>query len=62
MKYQAIVYVIVLFATAFAVSGINFTGFFRIKHEIEAKVFVMLIILGISYAASQFIINFIETI
>ncbi len=60
MNYRAIVYVIVLFATTFAVSGINFTGFFRTKHEIEAKVFVALIIMGISYAASQFIISFIE--
>lgn len=51
-----------LFTTTFAVSGINFTGFFRIKHEIEAKVFVALIILGLSYVASQFIISFIEII
>jgi uncharacterized membrane protein YwzB len=49
-----------LFTTTFAVSGINFNGFFKTKHELEAKIFVALLILGISFAASEFIIGFIE--
>ena len=60
MNYRLIIYTIMLFTSTFAVSGINFTGFFKVKHDREAKVFVMLLILGISYVASQFIINFIE--
>ena len=51
-----------LFTTTFAVSGINFNGFFKTKHVLEAKIFVALIILGLSYVASQFIISFIELI
>jgi uncharacterized integral membrane protein (TIGR02327 family) len=49
-----------LFATTFAVSGINYNDFFKKGHVIEARVFVMLMILGISYIASKFIIDFVE--
>ena len=60
MNYRLIIYTIMLFTTTFAVSGINFNGFFKTKHDIEAKIFVALLILGLSFAASEFIISFIE--
>ena len=49
-----------LFATVYSISGINFTCFFKVKHELEAKLFVMILSLGISYIATRFIIEFIE--
>ena len=60
MNYRIIVYTIMLFVSTFAISGINFTGIFKTNHEIEAKIFVALVILGLSYISSQFIINFID--
>lgn len=60
MSYRIYIYVFMLFATSFALSGINFNHLFKEKHIIEAKIFILLIDLGLSYIASQFIINFIE--
>lgn len=60
MSYKVFIYAFMLFVSVFAVSGINFTGLFKIKHELEAKVFVMLIILALTYLSSNFIIAFIE--
>lgn len=60
MSYKVIIFIIMLFATTFAVSGINYNDIFKKGHVIEARVFVMLMILGISYIASKFIIDFVE--
>ena len=62
MDYKVFIYIIMLFITTFCLSGINYTGFFKIKHELEAKLFILIISLGISYIASRFIIDFIELI
>lgn len=62
MDYRVFIYIIMLFITMFCLSGINYTGFFKTKHELEAKLFILITSLGISYIASQFIINFIELI
>lgn len=61
MDYKVFVYAISLFVTVFAFSGINFNNFFRINHKLEARVFVMLLIISVSYLVSSFIISFIET-
>lgn len=60
MNYRIIIYTVMLFITTFSVSGINFNNFFKVRHELEAKLFVMLIILGLSFVSSRFIIDFIE--
>lgn len=62
MDYRVFIYIIMLFITMFCLSGINYTGFFKTKHELEAKLFILIISLGISYIASRFIIDFIELI
>ena len=60
MKYKLLIYAVMLLATIFGLSGINFTGVFRINHKIEAKVLIILIAMAISYLSSQFILSFIE--
>ena len=60
MNYKVYVYALVLLLTSFAFSGINFNEFFRINKKIEARIFVMLLIIAVSYLVSQFIISFIE--
>jgi uncharacterized membrane protein YwzB len=49
-----------LLTTIFALSGINYNGLFRTNHKIEARIFIILIAMAISYLSSQFIISFIE--
>lgn len=60
MSYKVYIYAFMLLLTAFAFSGINFNNFFRTNHKIEAKVLIMLLVMAVSYLASNFIISFIE--
>ena len=60
MNFKLLLYAFMLLATVFAMSGINFTGFFRANHKLEAKILVILIAMGISYLATQFILSIIE--
>lgn len=60
MGYRIYIYAIMLFLSSFASSGINFNGLFKVKHEIEAKIFVMLVIMALSYLSSSFIIAFLN--
>ena len=60
MDYKLFIYAFMLLATIFALSGINFTGFFRQNHKIEAKVFIILVAMAISYLASEFVLCFIK--
>ena len=60
MNYKIYIYAIMLLTTTFSLSGINFTGFFRTNHKIEARIFIVLVAMAISYLASEFIINVIN--
>ncbi|MBP5684779.1 MAG: DUF1146 domain-containing protein [Bacilli bacterium] len=60
MNYKLLIYAFMLIATVFAMTGINYTGFFRTNHKTEAKLFVILVAMAISYLASQFVLSFIE--
>ncbi len=60
MNYKLLIYAFMLLATIFSLSGINFTGFFRTNHKIEARIFIILVAMAISYLASEFVISFIE--
>ena len=60
MDYRIYIYAFMLFTTTYAFSGINFNNFFRTNHKLEAKIFVMLLIISVSYLVSSFVISFIE--
>lgn len=60
MSYKAFIYAITLVITAFALSGINFTDIFKKNHKLEANIFMILMIISISYLVSNFIISFLE--
>ncbi len=60
MNYKIYIYAFMLLTTIFALSGINYNGLFRTNHKIEARIFIILIAMAISYLSSQFIISFIE--
>lgn len=59
-NYKIFIYIVVTLATAFALSGINFNNLFKKERIVEAKIFIILITLSLSYLATNFIINFLE--
>jgi uncharacterized integral membrane protein (TIGR02327 family) len=58
--YKLFIYIVVTFSCAFALSGINFNNFFKKERVIEAKIFVIIITLSLSYLVANFIISFLE--
>lgn len=60
MNYKVYIYAFMLIVTVYALSGINYNNFFKTKHVLEAKIFIMLVAMSISYLASMYIISFIE--
>ena len=60
MNYKAIIYVITLFASVFALSGVNFDGFIKSNKAIEARLLVILLSIATSYLVTNFITDFIS--
>ncbi len=60
MNYKAFIYVITLFASIFAVSGINFDGFIKTKKAVEARVLVFFLSIALSYLVTNFITDFLS--
>jgi len=58
--YKLFIYIIVTFVCVFALSGINFNDFFKKGKILEAKIFVVIIALSLSYLVANFIISFLE--
>ena len=60
MSYKIYICVIITFLCTYILSSINFNNFFKKNKELEAKIFVVLISLALSYLVTNFIVNFIE--
>lgn len=60
MNYKTYIYIVSVLLSTFALSGINFTNFFKKNKEIEAKIFVVLIVIVLGYLVGSFVITFIE--
>ena len=60
MDYRIYIYVISLFISAYAVTGINFESFIRKNRVREAKVLSMILCLSLAYLLANFIISFIQ--
>lgn len=60
MNYKAYIYVITLFASIFAISGINFDGFIKTNKVLEARLLVILLSIATSYLVTNFITDFIS--
>ena len=60
MNYKTYIYIVSVLLSTFALSGINFTNFFKKNKEIEAKIFVILIVIALGYLVGSFVITFIE--
>ncbi|HOP65524.1 MAG TPA: DUF1146 family protein [Bacilli bacterium] len=59
-KYKIFIYIIVTLTCSFALSGINFNNFFKKNKVIEAKTFIIVMALALSYLATNFIVDFLE--
>lgn len=60
MDYKIYVYVISIFISAFAISGINFNNVFRKNKVIEARVLILLLSLALGYLVGSLVISFIN--
>lgn len=60
MNYKTYIYIVSVLLSTFALSGINFTNFFKKNKEIEAKIFIVLIVIALGYLVGSFVIKFIE--
>ena len=60
MNYKVFIYVITLMMSIYATSGINFDGFIKKNKAIEARVLVILMSIGLSYLATNFITDFLS--
>lgn len=60
MNYKIYLYAITLFLSIFALSGVNYTGVFKINHKIEAKALIMLLSMALSYLVTNFIYDIIN--
>ena len=60
MNYKVYVYALMLLFSVFAISGINFNGFFKTNKLFEAKTFVILLIMALTYLSANFVIDFIS--
>lgn len=60
MNYKTYVYIVSVLVSTFALSGINYTNFFKKEKLFEARTLVILLALALGYLVGTFIITFIE--
>lgn len=60
MYYKILIYMLVVLATTFAVSGLNVNRYFKQNRVWEARIFTAFLIIAISQLVVSFIINFLE--
>ena len=59
MDVKTYIYVISVFLSAYALSGINYDGFIKKNKAIEARVLVVLLSIALGYLITNFITDFI---
>ena len=60
MDYIIYIYVVCVFISAFAISGINFNNVFRKNKVVEARILVLLLSLALGYLVGSLVISFIN--
>ncbi len=60
MDYRIYIYVVCIFVSAFALSGINYNNVFRKNRVIEAKLLILLLSLALGYLVRSMIITWIN--
>ena len=60
MNYKTYIYIITLFMSIYAFSGVNFDKFIKTNKAIEARILVILMSVATSYLVTNFITDFIS--
>lgn len=60
MNYKVVLYVLFVFLTIFGISAVDLDKFFKKGKPLETYIFIMLIVMSVSYMATNFVINFVE--
>ena len=60
MEYKIFVYILSVFLSAFALTGINFDGFIKKNRVWEARILFLLLSLALGYLVGSFVIDFTE--
>lgn len=59
MSIKIYLYIITTMISAYSLTGINFDKFWRYKKNIEARVFIIILSLIMSYLLTNFIVDFL---
>ena len=59
MNYKIILYVVFTFLSAYCISGINFTNFFKKNKIIESRIFIFIISISLGYLVTNFVYEFV---
>lgn len=60
MNYKTYIYIVSVLISTFALSGVNYTNFFKKGKIFESKTLVILFALALGYLVGTFVITFIE--
>ena len=61
MSGKVYIYMLTTLLSAYTLTGINFNKFWNSKKSVEAKIFVILLSLVMSYLLTNFITDFLST-
>ena len=61
MNVKVYLYIITTLLSAYTLTGINFNKFWNSKKSIEAKIFIILLSLIMSYLLTNFITDFLSS-
>jgi len=59
MSIKIYLYIITTMLSAYSLTGINFDKFWKTKKIIEARVFIIILSLSMSYLLTNFIVDFL---
>jgi uncharacterized membrane protein YwzB len=60
MAIKIVTYLVTLLCTTFAMTGINFNNFFKKDHIWEARFFIAIAVMSISYLLTSFIFDIVS--
>lgn len=60
MSLEFILYVIFFMMTTYIITSLNIEGLFKKGKVLEARLFVIVTSMCVSYLATQFVVNFME--
>ena len=61
MNAKVYIYILTTLLSAYTLTGINFNKFWNYKKTIEARIFIILLSLIMSYLLTNFIVDFLSS-